>query len=199
MTPLVAMLTAMSATAAAWWLARRTAIARGASIGALPPLLLLATGAVAALADARGDAGAAAIAVIATVGVAAVADARSGAIVDPLTAALADVALLAAIAQGTLVAFAAGATACGGALLALHLVTRRRGIGLGDVKLAAGIGAGLGAGIGVMSLAAAFIGGGTYGAWLLASGRARRGSEVRFGPFLAFGTAVALLFPPVAG
>jgi leader peptidase (prepilin peptidase)/N-methyltransferase len=88
-----------------------------------------------------------------------------------------------------------GAASTGGALLALHYLTGRRGIGLGDVKLATAIGAGAGAGVAAVAVAAAFVLGGAYGVWLLATRRAAHGTAVRFGPFLAAGTSLALLFP----
>jgi leader peptidase (prepilin peptidase)/N-methyltransferase len=173
--------------------ARRGAAARGRIIGTLPCALPAGAAAVAALASRAGDLEPAALAVLAAVGVGAVTDLRSGAICDPLTAALAGTALVAALARGHLTAALAGAVSAGGALLALHVATRGRGIGLGDVKLAAGVGAGLGAPLGLLALALAFVAGGMYGTWLLATNRARRGDTVRFGPFVAGGTTVALL------
>jgi leader peptidase (prepilin peptidase)/N-methyltransferase len=195
MTPLPAAAAAFVATHAAWRLALQAAQHRGASIGTLPLVLPAAVAAIAAIACARDGFDVRAIIVVAMAAVAAVTDARSGAIFDRLTLALVAIALLTAVADGDALAALAGAVAAGGALFALHAATRGRGIGLGDVKLAAGIGAGLGAPLGILALAAAFVAGGVYGAWLLATKRARRDEAVRFGPFVAAGTAFAVLLP----
>jgi prepilin signal peptidase PulO-like enzyme (type II secretory pathway) len=195
MTALAAAGTTLVATFAAWEIARRAAVARDLAIGQLPPLVAAGAAGVAALAGARGGITLATIAVVAAVSVAAVIDARCGAIFDPLTQALAICAFLAAPFGGTLGAALLGALGTGGALLALHALTHRRGIGLGDVKLAAGIGAGLGLTGGAVGLGTAFALGGAYGAWLLATHRARRGARLRFGPFVAAGTCVAVVAP----
>ena len=127
--------------------------------------------------------------------IAAVADARTGYIPNVVPRATALVALTAAACHGTVLAACGGALAVGGSLLALHLLTRGRGLGLGDVKLGAAIGAGFGPVGGALALSAAFAAGGVVGAWLLATRRARRGDALPFGPFLAAGTITALLLP----
>ena len=185
------------ATAAAWLLARRAAAQRGTSIGGFPLALAGCVAIVAAIAAWRAPLGFGSVAVIAIVSVAAVTDVRSGAVFDALTFALGAATLVAALVNGTAPAWSIGALAGGGSLLALYVITQRRGIGLGDVKLAAGIGAGLGAGLGLVALGGAFVAGGAYGAWLLATRRARRGTAIRFGPFVAAGTYVAMLVGPV--
>jgi leader peptidase (prepilin peptidase)/N-methyltransferase len=129
------------------------------------------------------------------VSIAAVIDRRCGAIFDRLTCTLALVALLVASATGTIVDALCGAGMTGGALAALFFCTQRRGIGLGDVKLAAGIGAGLGGVSGLVALGVAFVIGGAYGSWLLGTRRATRGTRIRFGPFVAAGTYIAVLVP----
>lgn len=126
---------------------------------------------------------------------AAAVDARTGYIPDRITRATALGALLLAASCGAAVHACGGAFAVGGALLALYLLTRGRGLGLGDVKLGTAIGAGLGPWAGIVALAAAFVAGGAYAAWLLATRRASRGDAIRFGPFLAAG-AVAAMFAP---
>jgi leader peptidase (prepilin peptidase)/N-methyltransferase len=126
--------------------------------------------------------------------VAGIVDARTGYIPDRVSGTTALAALLLAAACGTVPAALCGALAAGGALLALYLLTNRRGLGLGDVKLAAAIGLGFGPGPSIVALGAAFVAGGAYASWLLATRRARRGDAVRFGPFLAAGAlAVAVL------
>jgi prepilin signal peptidase PulO-like enzyme (type II secretory pathway) len=122
---------------------------------------------------------------------AAIIDLRTGYIPDAVTRTTALVALTLAALGGDAPAACSGAWSVGGALLGLHLLTRGRGIGLGDVKLGSAIGAGLGAGAGLAALAAAFVSGAVYAAWLLIARRARRGDEIRFGPFLAAGTLLA--------
>jgi prepilin signal peptidase PulO-like enzyme (type II secretory pathway) len=129
---------------------------------------------------------------------AAAIDARTGLIPDGVTRTTALAALALAAANGVALAAAGGACAVGGALLALHLGTRRRGLGLGDVKLGVAIGAGLGPLAGTVAVGAAFALGATYAIALLATRRARRGDAIRFGPFLAAGTFAVALLPPGA-
>jgi len=123
--------------------------------------------------------------------VAAAYDARTGFIPDRLTCATTLLALGLAAASGVAAAACQGACAVGGALLALHLLTRGRGLGLGDVKLGTAIGAGLGFRAGALALVVAFGAGALYAGWLLATRRARRHDAIPFGPFLAAGTLTA--------
>ena len=136
-----------------------------------------------------------ALVALAGVLVAAVADVRTGLIPDTLTRTTALVALVCAAASGVAPLACGGAYAVGGALLALHLLTRGDGLGLGDVKLGTAIGTGFGPVAGLVALGAAFVLGGAYASWLLVTRRARRGDAIRFGPFLAAGTLVAALLP----
>jgi leader peptidase (prepilin peptidase) / N-methyltransferase len=130
--------------------------------------------------------------------VAAAVDARTGLIPDAVTRTTALAALGCAVAAGVAPVACGGAYAVGGALLALHLLTRGRGLGLGDVKLGTAIGAGFGPAAGTVALGAAFVLGGAYAGWLLITRRARRGDTIRFGPFLAAGTVVAAFVPAAA-
>lgn len=78
----------------------------------------------------------------------------------------------------------------------IWLLTRGRGMGFGDVKLAPVLGATLGwIGLGpaVVGLFAAWLIGGAFAIYLLASGRAKRGQQVAFGPFMLIGAVVGLL------
>jgi leader peptidase (prepilin peptidase) / N-methyltransferase len=127
--------------------------------------------------------------------VAAAIDARTGLIPDGITRTTALAALICAAANGAAPVACGGAYAVGGTLLALHLLTRGRGLGLGDVKLGTAIGAGFGPGAGIAALGAAFVLGGAYASWLLLTRRARRRDAIRFGPFLAAGTAAVAFFP----
>jgi leader peptidase (prepilin peptidase)/N-methyltransferase len=124
---------------------------------------------------------------------AAVIDARTGFIPDRLTRLTTLLALGLAAASGAAPAACIGACVVGGALLALHLLSRGRGLGLGDVKLGTAIGAGFGATAGIAALGVAFVAGGAYAAWMLATRRARRRDAIPFGPFLAAGTLSAAL------
>lgn len=78
-----------------------------------------------------------------------------------------------------------------GALAFLWLITRGRGIGLGDVKLMLPLGALFGPIDTTILLFLAFLAGGAVGTFLLLTGRANMKTPVPFGPFLA---GVAILF-----
>lgn len=120
-------------------------------------------------------------------------DAACGYVFDVITMPCLALLLLLSIASHTFTVFAFGVLACGGALMILYALTRGRGLGLGDVKLACCIGAAAGAAGGVEALGIAFVLGGAYAAFLLGTGRARRGGELRFAPYLAAGTALIAL------
>ena len=120
-------------------------------------------------------------------------DARTGRIPDRVTRPASAIALAAAAATGLVSAAILGAVTVGGSLLLLYAITRGRGLGLGDVKLAAVIGIGFGPAVGLAALGVAFVAGGIYASWLLATKRADRRDPLPFGPFLAAGTVVAAL------
>ncbi len=124
---------------------------------------------------------------------AGIVDARTGFIPNAITRAALFAALALALLRGDGLLAAAGAACCGGSLVALHALTRGRGIGLGDGKLAAVVGAGFGPAGGAFALAAAFVVGAMLAVWLLATRRARRGERLAFGPFIAAGALLALL------
>lgn len=77
-------------------------------------------------------------------------------------------------------------------MIGLHLVTRGRGIGLGDVKAAAVIGASFGAAYGIAVLGAAFVLGTLVVLPAVALGRIARGDAVPFAPYLASATLVVV-------
>jgi leader peptidase (prepilin peptidase)/N-methyltransferase len=84
----------------------------------------------------------------------------------------------------------------------IWLLTGGRGMGFGDVKLAPSLGATLGwvsASSAVVGLGAAFVAGGVVGIALMVTGRARRGSQLPFGPFLLLGALVGLLVGDAVG
>ncbi|MDB5093000.1 MAG: peptidase [Candidatus Eremiobacteraeota bacterium] len=118
-------------------------------------------------------------------------DARTGRIPNVISRGTAIAALTLAAQTGDSTAALWGAVLAGGAVFALYALTFGTGIGLGDVKLAAAIGAGYGVYGAALALSAAFVLGGSYGAWLLLMRGARRTDAIRFGPFLAAGTVVA--------
>lgn len=122
---------------------------------------------------------------------AGIVDGRTGRIPNRVTRGTAILALAASAWGSSLAGAALGAVTVGGLLFALYVLTCGNGLGLGDVKLGVAIGAGCGPLDGTLALAAAFVAGGAYGVWLLATRRARPGAEIRFGPFLAAGTVLA--------
>jgi len=79
--------------------------------------------------------------------------------------------------------------------LALFLVTRGRGIGFGDVKFAFVIGLLLGFPNSLAAIYISFVLGALVSILLIATGRKKmRGDTIPFGPFLAGGILVMLLF-----
>jgi leader peptidase (prepilin peptidase)/N-methyltransferase len=116
----------------------------------------------------------------------------------PLTPALLALLVVAALLDGTPGVAARtvlGGLVAFGVLLLLALINPR-GMGMGDVKLAAFIGIGLGyLGWGYVALGmfAAFLGGGVIAALLLALRLRTRKDHIPFGPWLALGALVALL------
>ena len=73
-------------------------------------------------------------------------------------------------------------------------VFKKDGFGYGDVKLMAASGIFLGVQLIFVAFFIAFVTGGVYAAFLLSTGRARRGEYIAFGPFLCIGTVTALWF-----
>ena len=76
----------------------------------------------------------------------------------------------------------------------LVLVTKGRGMGMGDVKLALALGVFLGWPDIILAIVFAFIIGSVYGLAAIALGRERMKSAVPFGPFLALGAMILVLF-----
>lgn len=196
MKALVLALVASVLAAAFWTLTHVTMQRRKLAVGAAPWLpFALAACAGAALGSGEPLRALPALTALCGAVVAATIDARTGLIPDPLSAAIALVVLGLACSEGTLPTALAGALAAGGTLLTLHLSTRGRGLGLGDVKLGAAIGAGFGPALGIVAIGTAFVTGALYASWLLVTRRARRGDALRFGPFLAIGAFATALVP----
>ncbi|MGA2395550.1 MAG: A24 family peptidase [Candidatus Lustribacter sp.] len=192
------MLASVGAVAASllyWTIAADAAGRRRMTIGTLPPLLPALVAAT-AFAATSADLPVTAVAASAGAAVAGVVDARTGSIFDPLTGAMLIAAAALALIEGSLINGLYGAAAVGGGLFLLHALSSGHGLGLGDVKLGTALGMALGVSSGLTAIALAFVFGGTYGTWLLATKRARLGSSIRFGPFIAAGTFAALLAPP---
>ncbi|MBA3551201.1 prepilin peptidase [Patescibacteria group bacterium] len=80
-------------------------------------------------------------------------------------------------------------------LLTIHLLTKGRGMGLGDVKLAILLGMILGP-LGIYWMFASFILGGFVGLILLLSKKAQLADRIAFGPFLIVGFLIALFPAP---
>jgi prepilin signal peptidase PulO-like enzyme (type II secretory pathway) len=77
--------------------------------------------------------------------------------------------------------------------LFLVVITKGRGMGLGDVKFAFVMGLLLGYPGVVISLYIAFLTGAVVSVILILRGRKRFGQTIPFGPFLVFGTLIVLL------
>lgn len=84
---------------------------------------------------------------------------------------------------------AAGGAA--GFLGLIHLLTKGKGMGLGDVKYAVFMGLLLGVGKVIVAFYIAFIVGAVVAVGLMMAGRVGRKSMIAFGPFLILGTMVA--------
>jgi prepilin signal peptidase PulO-like enzyme (type II secretory pathway) len=158
---------------------------------AAPAALALLAGYVAQMAYAATHAfGLASLAVLialACVTVSAASDIATGYVFDAVTIpSTVSIAALATAAHSALGAVAGGLTA-GGALFFLYAVTRGRGLGLGDVKLACCIGAALGAYAALCALWLAFVLGGICAVALVLGGRRNRSDALCFAPFLAAG------------
>lgn len=156
----------------------------------------------AAAAHRHGPLAGIAVAVLAGLGVMlAIVDARTLRLPRPLIGSLAaGAAVLAATSAvtgdpGALVRVSAGATVSGAVLMALA-VARPGGMGLGDVKLATGLGGytgWFGAGCWAVGMVLPFLVGGTFALGLVLTRRARRDTPIPFGPFLVASALVAAL------
>jgi leader peptidase (prepilin peptidase) / N-methyltransferase len=109
-----------------------------------------------------------------------------------LVAAVLGVAIVAVAVPGTLPERALAAVAAGG-LLFLAALIYPRGMGLGDVKLAAVMGLYLGRNVAPAMLAALLAGALVGLAMIARDGAAARKQAIPFGPFLALGGVVGLL------
>lgn len=90
--------------------------------------------------------------------------------------------------------WALGGLGAGGGILLLIALLRPGAMGGGDVKLAAAMGWYMGTAGVLVALFCGFVAGAVAGVLLIATGRKRRRDVIPFGPFLAFGSVVALFF-----
>lgn len=121
-------------------------------------------------------------------------DLRYGIIPDKVTypAIFVSLAYLFIIRDSLFIFHLASAIGASGFLWLLNRITHGRGMGLGDVKLAFLMGLFLGFPKIVVAFYAAFLTGALVSLILIFSGRKRFGQTLPFGPFLAFGTLLAL-------
>ncbi len=95
--------------------------------------------------------------------------------------------------QEMLIAWACG-LAIGGFFLLLIIITKGKGMGGGDVKLGALMGIVLGYPNSLVAFLLSFISGATFSLLLIALGKKRFKQTIPFGPFLVFGSLVALFW-----
>lgn len=79
-------------------------------------------------------------------------------------------------------------------LLTLHLVTRGRGMGLGDVKLALPLGLLFGYPLTLVWMFSSFVSGAAVGLLMMLVGSAGMKTKLAFGPFLIFGAIITLVW-----
>lgn len=80
--------------------------------------------------------------------------------------------------------------------LSLVVVTKRRGMGGGDVKLGGFLGLSLGFPLGLVAIMLAFFTGAVVGLGLIIGGKKRFGQTIPFGPFLSLGGLVVIFWGP---
>ena len=131
--------------------------------------------------------------------VCAASDLATGLVFDAVTATAACGIALEKLLQHEAAAATLGAAACGAAVLVLYAITRGRGIGLGDVKLAGIIGAGIGGLESLGAIGAAFVTGALCCLPLVVARRIRRGDRVAFAPYMAVGTIAVVAMRLVNG
>lgn len=192
MTQLLVNAALASAPFALWHVARGAARRRELDLGPTPAAALLTTSLACAGMGLGGEprAGGA----LAGIAIAALTDIRTGYIFNPIVAATLALTAGLAFLSGELVDAFAGTCATVLPMFVLWVLSRHRGLGLGDVKLAGILGAGLGTANGLYALAAAFVVGGSVATLLIAARRARLGSHLRFGPYLLAGTLLAVAY-----
>ncbi len=132
--------------------------------------------------------------VLAACAVGTATDRQTGYIFDVVVGSAAAILAAYAVVTGSISDVAAGCALCGVAVSLPHIATRGRGLGMGDVKLAALIGAGFGVRGGPAAIGAAFVMGAVVALAGLSCGRLKRGDALRFAPYLAAGSIASLAF-----
>lgn len=113
-------------------------------------------------------------------------------------------AILLALAAGILMPDAdlvrvlGGGALAGGIMLLPTLLTRGKGLGMGDVKLAAFVGLALGISLTLSALLLMALAGGVAAAALMLSGLRHRGDPIPYAPFISAGALVVILWQGVA-
>jgi prepilin signal peptidase PulO-like enzyme (type II secretory pathway) len=174
-----------------------TAVARAGlprcAAGAMPAIAAgICTAVLAALAFTGRELSWPGAAVLACAAVCAATDVETGFIFDRVLLATLVAIVVTTWSPGRLTDGALAAIMCAGALLIPYALSRGRGMGLGDVKLAATAALALGFHNSLDALWLACVSGGGVAVLAYATGRARRGVRMPFGAFLAFGTCAAL-------
>jgi leader peptidase (prepilin peptidase)/N-methyltransferase len=180
--------------AALWSIAERVARRRHLALGSRPYLAFVLSAVAGASINVLlpPDIRCAAFMTLGGTIVCAIVDARTGLIFDALTLTVAAAVCAELFMRGALGPGLLAGAIVGGLLLCLHALTHGRGLGLGDVKLGAVVGLGSGLTPGLVAIGCAFVLGAAYALVLLVAGRLRRSDAVRFGPFIAGGTAASL-------
>ena len=179
-------------TAVAQCGARRIPKVRIVRLRTLPVFALTAAGALVA---SPSEHALPVIVALAAVAVCAISDVQCGYVFDGVSigAAAAIVALCAV--GGNVAPALVGAASASGVLAALWGCSKGRGIGLGDVKLAAAIGAAFGPLDSVIVLGIAFVAGATVAVAGVMAGRLRRGDALPFVPYIGVGTLCCVFVP----
>lgn len=154
---------------------------------------LAAFGLLSALVVALDAAGVTIVLMLAGCTVSAVTDLRTGLVLDRVTLPALIAAFGCALLSDAALASLCGSLCAAGSLYVLWFITKGRGIGLGDVKLAALIGAALGPTWSLTALGAAFVAGTIVHLPALCTGRIGRRTAIAFAPYLAIGAQAAVL------
>lgn len=117
---------------------------------------------------------------------------------DALVVPCAVLALAFGIAEHRLLGAIEGALIAGGAFWLIYLATRGRGMGFGDVKLAAALGLALEVRSAIALVAASFIVGAALAVPVLLAGSRGRRDALPFGPFLVIAALILVFAPQVA-
>lgn len=183
-----AMAVYITALLALFALARR----RSSSLCSLPPIglaLAALAGCAIVFCASHGSAVSIALALaLACLVVCAVSDLATGLVFDNVTATAACGIVLASLIDAHAALAVLGACTCVAPLLVIYVLTRGRGIGLGDVKLGGIIGAGIGGVEAIAAIGTAFVAGAICCIPLVVARRIRPTDRVPFAPFMALGT-----------